>query len=65
MFGSTLFRCCVNSSASLDVILQLVSSTYLSHHPGGMGAVEIANSSKASMYKLQTSGETGDPIGAP
>ena len=66
MDGSTELMCCGNSSLFDCFNMKNVSSTYLFlHHLGGFTADVRALSSKISMYKLVTTGLTGDPIAAP
>ena len=65
MAGSTEFMCCRNSSLLFCCKMTNVSSTNLFHHLGGFTAVVRALSSKNSIYKLDTTGLTGDPIAAP
>ena len=63
--GSIEFRCSVNSSEYSRFRIVQVSSAYLFQNRGGWGVVAKARCSNASMYRLHTMGETGDPIAAP
>ena len=55
----------VNSSTWYSWIMVNVSSTYLNHTEGGVGAVRIAISSNPSIYRFAIMGDTGDPVAAP
>ena len=63
--GSMEFRCSANSSEYSRFRIVQVSSAYLFQSRGEWGAVAKAHSSNASMYRLHTIGETGDPIAVP
>ena len=55
----------MNSSTWYSWITVNVSSTYLNHTEGGVGAVRRAISSNPSIYRFAIMGDTGDPMAAP
>ena len=65
MLSSRLLRWVVNSSTWYSWIMVNVSSTYLNHTKGGVGAVRRAISSNPSIYRVAIMGDTGDPMAAP
>ena len=65
MLSSIEFRCCKKVSLCDLWMMMKVSSTNLFQRMGGVGAVDSALTSKASMNKLATIGLIGDPIAAP
>ena len=65
MFSSIEFRWSVKCSTSLSCNTVNVSSIYLNQMSGGRGASLMALSSKCSMYRFATIGETSEPTDAP